>query len=381
MAIINVPNDFSTIQEAVDIVSEGDVILVSPKENMEPYNEEVHITTNNIRIIANGKNVLLDGTIGSLDIAFSITSVTDVSGVEIKGFKIQNYNDGILISGGNYNRIIGNKIMVTHRGIICALSVGNLIWKNEVKGNGNGDGIYVGLQSDSNWIIENVVHGYNVGLRIEESRGNALACNLSFNNGIGFALFPSPNTLLLGNEVFKTSGQRIISSPNSVLINNKINCNDGELVVSIESKNCILSENEIKRNSDNGIASGGDFTIIEENNIQENKEDGIIVLNKNTIIRNCIECNKANGINIEGDENNVVQNKVCNNKVLDIDDNGTDNEFADNKCSTSDPQDICKNCHYKYYHYGYCPYKDYYCEYCPYKYTKYCPCRYEHDYD
>ncbi|PAB61289.1 right-handed parallel beta-helix repeat-containing protein [Anaeromicrobium sediminis] len=385
MAIINVPDDFSTIQEAVNSASEGDVILVKSKENNQPYNEEVTITTDNIRIVANGKDVVLQGTVGSLNPAFRLSNVT---GVEIKGFKIQNYHRGILIDDGSFNRIIRNETMDTSDGITCVFSSGNLIWKNEVKGNGTGFGICAIEQANSNWITENVVHGYVVGLFIATSAGNALVGNLSFNNEAGFALFDgASNTLLLCNEVFKNEnnfGVNVDEGPNSVFINNKIKYNDESGLLLRSSQNCFVSKNELKKNNGNGIITRGvsNFNIIQENKIEKNKENGINLAtsaDKNTIIRNCIECNNEDGINIEGDENNIVQNKVCNNKVLDIDDNGTDNEFADNKCRKSDPQDICKNCHYKYYHYGHCPYKDYYCEYCPYKDSEYCPCKYEHD--
>jgi hypothetical protein len=122
---ITVPDDYLTIQAAVNAALPGDRILV--KKGI--YDEQVVIgsTKNNLKIIAKDKNVELEGT--GVGTAFTLNQVVNV---KIQGFRISNYNigihlnhangciskknkfnnletEGVFIEGGSANKIVKNK--------------------------------------------------------------------------------------------------------------------------------------------------------------------------------------------------------------------------------------------------------------------------------
>ncbi|PAB59502.1 right-handed parallel beta-helix repeat-containing protein [Anaeromicrobium sediminis] len=365
MAIFNVPGNFLTIQAAVNSVSDGDIIIV---EN-DTYNEEVTIPSvrDDIRIVANGKNVILDAPVPGSGVAFDIAG--GANRIEIKGFKIQNYAVGIELSS-DANRIICNKITNVDVGIMIDGGDRNLIWKNTVKDATTG----IFIDSNDNWIIENIVHGNDTGMDLDGADG----------------------ILILGNKIFDNNIVGITmdsSSSECALLNNEIKDNDGD-GLELFPDNCIVSRNKIKRNDGNGIdtGTGSDDNLIQENIIEKNTENGIAIVSgaiRNDIIRNCINFNGEDGINIDGNNNNLVQNKVCSNTMLDIDNNGTNNDFFDNECKNSDPPSICTsiNCNpciceffdckcppCKCSPCANCPFKGRYCKDCPYKssYNKCC---------
>ena len=127
MAVTNVtPLTDITALIASESVNEGDVLQL--EEGI--YFQSVIIPKNNIRIIAKGPKVILDGK-STLITAFILSNVT---GVIIDGTNIRYYRaNGIEIDSGSGNRIIKNTINNTFNfGISILDSSNNLIWKNEV---------------------------------------------------------------------------------------------------------------------------------------------------------------------------------------------------------------------------------------------------------
>ncbi|MEW9502585.1 hypothetical protein [Jeotgalibacillus marinus] len=85
-----VPDEFPTISDAVTEANPADIILVKAKGNGDPYTEEVTISKENIKLIGIGKvtPVIDGGIIGSIGI-----TIMDTSGVLVKNFIVQNFDD------------------------------------------------------------------------------------------------------------------------------------------------------------------------------------------------------------------------------------------------------------------------------------------------
>jgi hypothetical protein len=83
-ATIEVPADFTTIQQAVDAAAPGDTVAVNPRQN--PYRQNVEVTVSDLTITGvNGRPVVnAFNPMNSITPAFDITA----NGVSISGFEI-----------------------------------------------------------------------------------------------------------------------------------------------------------------------------------------------------------------------------------------------------------------------------------------------------
>ncbi|HSB15881.1 MAG TPA: right-handed parallel beta-helix repeat-containing protein [Bryobacteraceae bacterium] len=135
---LRVPQDFATIQSAIDTAKDGDVVLVSPgayRENLVLAGKSVTLasefyTTQDVRLI---DQTILDGG------GATVVTVAASAGAETKviGFTIQNGGDGISAAGKLHilnNRIIGNSDGIDYEG-------GGGICRNNVFENNSDDGI------------------------------------------------------------------------------------------------------------------------------------------------------------------------------------------------------------------------------------------------
>lgn len=332
MAIINVtPSTPGGINGAVTAAQPGDVILVADGI----YHEQVNIPDSKdfIRIIAKSHKAILDGQ----NTLFAAFELTDVTGVEIRGFTIKNYTDfGVFVGGGNdtggSNRIVGNRIediqpqSRTRFGTgVQSQTNGNLVWKN--------DGIRLGYSllgfdynSISNWVIQNESqnsggdgvalfgqhHGF-IGNRISKVTFEAIYTEI-----IGGLPLPE-NSLVMDNEFFDCGDGLLFEGSNNVVILNRIFdfFSHGILLVGRvngipSANNNFIADNLVKGNAQTGIAFLTDFNIIQENTIKKNEFDGIKILtdgNDNLILRNRLIDNITRNIVDYGTDNNFIQNE------------------------------------------------------------------------
>lgn len=149
---------FSTIQEAIDISSEGDKIIVADGN----YQEQIKIEINNLELIGSykgdydpsGEKSVIDG--GSLGNVCKITG----DNIKISGFMFRKCGsleeDAAIDIHSNYNIITGNIIENNKAtGINLQDSANyNYIYRNTIQNNG-GAGIFSWESSNNNYIYEN----------------------------------------------------------------------------------------------------------------------------------------------------------------------------------------------------------------------------------
>jgi len=116
---IKVPENYPTIQGAVNAATLGDVVLVSPKT----YYERVAINKSLMLVGENPANTVVDG--GRVRPAFYVTA----DNVEISGFTVQG-GGGIYLDGCGSNVITGNILINSNVGITLQNSEGNYIYHN-----------------------------------------------------------------------------------------------------------------------------------------------------------------------------------------------------------------------------------------------------------
>ena len=211
--IIYVPDDYPTIQAAVDAAVAGDAIVVRAGTYQE------HVTLYKSLTLQTYEGATIDGG-GSLSTVTVTANGCTVSGFNITGSGSHpNENAGLRIDS-SYNTISGNDILGNKcDGILLHDSYHNTITNNLISDN-EGSGIYAG------WTHENTIEGNTI----------------SDNGGHGLRLGGS-NNILSGNTI----------------------PGNGNCGLSLEGWNNILSGNLISDNGDYGLYLGGSDSTLRTN--------------------------------------------------------------------------------------------------------------------
>jgi len=192
---IVVPDDFSTVQAAINNATPGDTIFV----HQGIYHENI-VVNKSISIIGENKNkTMIDG--GGSGVVVRIVA----DNVSLSGFTIQNsgeeaFESGILIQS-NFNNISGNIIEKNGlTGVYLNNSFGSLLFENIITDNG-GDGVFL-VYSSNNILFNNVVARNNGGVRLYSSDENNISRNVVTHDLLGgIYLFYSSHNVLFGNVI------------------------------------------------------------------------------------------------------------------------------------------------------------------------------------
>jgi len=297
---ITVPDDFSTIQEAVNAANPGDTIYV----RAGTYQEIVTINKNNLALTGENKHTtIIDGG----GVSSPVVYVERVNDVAISGFTIQNGQKGIYIQASHNSAVSGNKINSNHGGIHiygsynCTVS-GNRITKN------TWSGIYL-LSSNNSLVSGNTLADNNPsGVHVLFSENNVVSGNTVTNSTYeDIYFFGSHDCIASGNIVTNsgTVGVGFSSSYNVTVSENRITNSHDHAIATFYSNNSIISGNTITDSIYNGIyISGSENIVISENNITNCPLAGMnfIDSNNNTVSGNivtdngfCIELRNSSG--------------------------------------------------------------------------------------
>ncbi|NIO36603.1 PQQ-binding-like beta-propeller repeat protein, partial [Candidatus Bathyarchaeota archaeon] len=148
--IIRVPEDYPTVQEAIDVASPGATILIAPGLYHEYLIVDKPLTIYGMK----GSSADFDG--GGSGIA--VVLLPEASGTTITGITITNYEQGILINDAD-DCVIYNNMMT-----------GNIIGINSTD------------YSTGNLIYANTISENEIGINMSGSNGNAIYHNSFINN-------------------------------------------------------------------------------------------------------------------------------------------------------------------------------------------------------
>jgi len=238
-----VPDDYPTIQEAINAASPGDTIFV----RAGTYYENVVVNKTVSLVGENRENTIIDGSGTG-----TVVSVT-VNDVEIQGFTIQNsgsvYPDSGITIQGCVNIIIqDNSITNNYYGLRISRSSGNTVSGNNITYNFYG--VWLGYSSD-NIIINNNVTKHN--------------------NGVYLSHHTSNNTVSENNIKDNKLGIYLISSSGNTFSQNNIESNECGINAQVNSSKNIIYHNNFIENTrqvysydstnfwDDGYPSGGNY--------------------------------------------------------------------------------------------------------------------------
>ena len=206
---INVPDDYATIQEAVDAAAPGTLILVAPGT----YHEAVNVTTDNLTIRGLDRNtVVLDGEL-QLDNGVRILGA---KGVVVENMTAMNYTrNGFFWTGVDGYR---GSYLTTYRtgdyGVYVFDSMNGTI--EHIYAAGSPDaGVYIGECFPCNSVLDDAVSEHNgLGYSGTNSGGNLLIVNSVFrfnragvvpNSGSYELCYPERDTTIVGNVVYSNN--------------------------------------------------------------------------------------------------------------------------------------------------------------------------------
>jgi len=220
-ATLHVPDDYPTIQEAIDVAANGDIILVAP----DTYVENINFLGKDIKVKSEkgpGVTVINGNRMGSVVTFQSEESIDAI----LEGFHLtngfSNAGGGILCEN-SAPTIVGNTISFNESGydgggILCnssdALILNNSIQHNWAAKSGGGIWCGSGLSPSptiiNNLISSNIASGWEGGGIYVNGEGmspviinNTIVKNISYGNGGGFRMTinsPVCNTIVWGNQ-------------------------------------------------------------------------------------------------------------------------------------------------------------------------------------
>jgi len=239
---IIVPDDYSSIQEAINAAGDGDTIFV----RNGTYYENV-VVNKSISLIGEDRiNTIIDGNRTGTVVHIIANNVS------IKRFTIQNagshvglYFSGIYLDSKNNCNITGNSILDSDYGVRIRYSSNNTVsgnmincshgislqWSsnNTVCGNNVTTSEWYSIwldYSSENVVSRNIVtNGDYYGIRLYSSSNNVLRKNSMTNNRYNFHITDSSHNTFTGNDIADNDyGMFLVSSSNNTIYpNNFIN--------------------------------------------------------------------------------------------------------------------------------------------------------------
>jgi len=236
---IVVPDDFRTIQGAIDNADLGDTIYV--KAGI--YEENILVNKSVSLIGESRENTVVNGNNqGSV-----MTLLAD--NISIAGFTLENSGPrwaegGIEMENVSYCNISDNYVTTNQFGVWAESSTDNIISKNSFSNDGYGIGLY--SSSDSNSISENNVTGSgHAGILLAACDNTNVSENNLTSNEFSVELITSSNNTILGNDVTNSSnGIAIFDSSNqNEIAENNIENNGWGLEMRMSTDNTIDHNN------------------------------------------------------------------------------------------------------------------------------------------
>ena len=237
---IIVPDNYTTIQGAINNASSGDTIFV----RIGTYYEHVVIN----------KTITLVGEDSSLTVIDSyktdnVIYITNANNVTVKNFTVRNSGmypySGILIEQSTSVVIVNNKIMYNYEGINLVFSGSNVVSGNTILN--NYDGIYLYSSSDNVFSGNTLLGNHFAGISLRYSGSNVFSGNTILNNYDGIYLYSSSDNVFSGNTVSSSNydGIYLYSSSDNVFSGNTVSSSNyhGINLALLSSNNTIYHNN------------------------------------------------------------------------------------------------------------------------------------------
>ena len=331
--IVVVPDDFGSIQQAIDNLKEGGTVFV----HKGTYYENLTITKSLVLMGEDYKTTIIDAQLKATVILVNADNVT-VTGFTVKISDTEtpsNYMGpdklhGIHLLHANYCNVSGNNLVFNGYGIWLYNSHFNSLTENNCTDNWTG--IRMELSSN-NKITENCLESNRYGIRFYDSQNNILEGNTLLGNNQDFRVsedsfdnnIDESNTLN-GKPVIYWSNQHHRTVQGDVAFVFLLNCSEIVVqnlnfvngyygVVCINCNNCTIQNCNITGHYYAiWLYNSSDMTVT-QNNLTENNLPGTLQLylsDNNTLSKNLFRANFYAIKLLNSSHNNIVENTIIN---------------------------------------------------------------------
>jgi len=243
-----VPDNYTTIQEAINNASEGDTIFV----RAGTYPEHV-VVDKALSLVGENKRTIINGWGTGTVVHVTANNIT------LNGFTIQNGQYGIWIEGSTNSILTGNTVSsINLYGIWLYDSDSSVLTGNDASNNGYGVYLY---HSTNNVFSGNDASNNYYGILVSDSDNSVLTGNNASNNKYGVYLYYSSNNVFSGNDASNNGyGVYLDHSINNVFSGNDASNNHYGIHVSYSDNNVIFHNNFINNTEPpSSISSVGFF--------------------------------------------------------------------------------------------------------------------------
>jgi parallel beta-helix repeat protein len=268
-AVINVPQDHPTIQQAITAASAGDTIQVGRRagESQSIYAERLVVDKSLTLVGESRDTIIIDGSKGGTVIR------VQADYVQIRGFTIQNAGvqySGIRANGYYYLTIVNNTIQTNKHGIAVLNSNGHTINQNTLF---NNSATAISLsESLGNSISENHISESAYAIKLYSTNATFVTANLMEDNSYGVYLEYSSNDTLDGNTLLRNSVTGIFPYASRDLVIKHNGISESAYAIELHTADAItVLDNDATENS-YGIylAYAGPSNVLQNNTLSQN---------------------------------------------------------------------------------------------------------------
>jgi parallel beta-helix repeat protein len=256
-ATITVPDDYPTIQSAVDASGSGDTIFVKAGT----YYEHVVVGKSVSLVGEIAKRTIIDGADGSGAIVRIIADGVNVTGLTIRNSQVP--YEGIRLDNSSRCRVFANDLLNNWYGIYLRNSSRNDIVENNMTN--NVDAIHLEFFSNNNSVARNSIKAASFfGVHLISSSNNSIVANNVSDHLYGIYLrdSSSSNEIIQNNATKNRYGVYLdASSKNSITVNDIMSNSVSGIFLYSHSNNNTFYDNNFVDNALQVNSSGGQKNV------------------------------------------------------------------------------------------------------------------------